>query len=160
MKKNITAISMLFLYIFSAMIFFGFTTNTEDIEQDSSLVEERRSFSNATIEDDFAEDRIIVVLNRQETMRFRNYTADDFAEISVRTVENVTETSRTMLIERLQRDASTGLTESLSTLEINAGKFRTILVLELYNRGKQNVLDAIRALDGRGKFCFLNILQK
>lgn len=45
---------------------------------DSVKDTEHKILSRATLEDDFANDRVIVVLNKQESMRFKEYKTTDF----------------------------------------------------------------------------------
>lgn len=47
--------------------------------------------SRATIEENFTDNAVIVVLNRQATRSFREYTVEDFAEINAVEVTNLSE---------------------------------------------------------------------
>jgi len=51
------------------------------ITAEENVVVEEKSYCQATLEDDFADDRVLVALNRTATMRYKKYTPDDFAEI-------------------------------------------------------------------------------
>jgi hypothetical protein len=44
---------------------------------------DEKVYSNAAIEDNFAEDTVLVVLNRQETRKFKKYDKTMFPEIGV-----------------------------------------------------------------------------
>jgi hypothetical protein len=61
-------------------------------EQPINSIEEK-VLCEATLEDDFAEDRVLVVLSNKETMRFKNYSARDFSISSVMKIEEITESS-------------------------------------------------------------------
>lgn len=53
---------------------------SSDNSSDTSFREEKM-FSAATLEDDFSDDSILIMLNKQETMRFKNYSSRDFSEL-------------------------------------------------------------------------------
>ena len=58
---------------------------------------DEKQFSAATIEDNFADDRILVVMDKQSTMSFRSFSTADFSEIGVASVDDLTRTSRESL---------------------------------------------------------------
>lgn len=54
---------------------------------------ERKIYSTATIEDDFTNDSVIVVLNKEATRSFKKYTPRDFSEIDCVQVHDLTGTT-------------------------------------------------------------------
>ena len=94
-----------------------------------------------TTDNDFADDRVLVVLSKQETMHFRSYSASDFTEIGISSVDELSKTSR----EVMQRQMNSSAREK-NEMEINPNTFRTILCLKLQRPGKENVLEAVRKL--------------
>ena len=115
------------------------------------FVEERR-FSNATLEDEFAPDRVVVVLAKAAC--FRVYTIYDFPEINV--VEVIDTTQHTMkLVQRQILTEKTGNWRSLqrhidTDMLVNTDSFRRILDLVLpEDSTKEDVLRAIYILRDR-----------
>lgn len=50
---------------------------------------DEKSFSTTSIEDDFLDDTVVVVLNQQESLRVTHYSADDFPKLQIESVEEV-----------------------------------------------------------------------
>ena len=124
-----------------------------------SFVEER-IFSKATMDHDFADDKVLVIMNRQETMRFREYSTRDFTGIGVSEVRELTRSSSIALREQLEGRGSSSLEprgrDEQRAMEVNADEFRTILSLQLQEPCKQGVLDVIRALEKRDDILYAN----
>ena len=93
-------------------------------------------YCTATLEDDFADDTILIVLTNEASLEsvYHDFTPDDFALIGCAEV----------------RDLSTGITADIrSGEETNTTNYRRILSLKLGNPGKLNVLLAIKILEHR-----------
>ena len=60
---------------------------------------------NREIDNDFADDRVLVVLSKQETMRFRNYSASSFSEIGVSSVDELSKSSREVMQRQMNSSA-------------------------------------------------------
>ena len=121
---------------------------------DMAWGEEKRIHSAATIDDDFADDKVIVVLNRQETLNFRSWTVNDFPELNLVSVEDLTASSGEIVNADINRrqfgeTSQTISVRALDSTQINADEFRTILRLTLEEPGKENVLGAIEQLEHR-----------
>ena len=56
----------------------NFTTAVNAVELNDS---EEKVYCNATIEDDFAPDSLIVILKNKESLSFKDYSLDDFSDI-------------------------------------------------------------------------------
>ena len=89
---------------------------------------EQQIFSTATIEDSFCDRTILVMLTRNAT-REGHFTLQDFAEVSLSSVECIT----------------AGFINGQRV----SGNFRRTLRLTLYNPCKQGVLDAVEILEQR-----------
>jgi len=142
-----------FLFIFAVLalsvISFSFLLQDAAVQvQALNNVEpaERRVYCTATADGNFADDKVIVVMNKQETSRFKNYAPTDFSEYGFSAVEELTKASRDVL--KANRTVLGDLRES-SPAKINADKFRTILCLTLDSPGRQNVIAAIKKLEQR-----------
>jgi len=114
---------------------------------------EQRIFSNATIDDYFADDSILVVLNREATFNFDIFAARDFSGMNVREVSNLTKYTEQIVQQQLVAER-TGNWDNLRTLKdrdmlVETNSFRTILRLELGKNCKENVLRYIDKLSMR-----------
>lgn len=97
MKNKIISTIMIITLIFS----FGVTGKAidksalsyADIENMISTEADEQIFSNATLDDDFADDSIVVILTEEASKSNRDFTSDDFKEIDISTIENVTKLS-------------------------------------------------------------------
>ena len=115
MRKSINSTLIVILLIVSPLMFSGFifasshkgiSDGRDHREYTSISLVEERIFSKATLENDFADDKILVIMNRQETMRFREYATRDFSEIGVREVKELTRSSSIALREKISRKRS------------------------------------------------------
>jgi len=145
-----TAVS--FVSMSSREIIWGFS-----FELGSSDIAEERIRSEITLDDDFIGGEIMVVLNRQATFRFENYSIESFPELSLSKVEDITRETSIRVEEQLSKlteyDISRVRNNSLtinadSSIEIDS--FRRILRLELKDASRENTLRAIRLLEQRG----------
>ncbi len=147
MRKQIVCcllISVLLLAIINiSLVFSEEAANTEKVENKIS--------DPAPIEDNFEDNRILVVITHEESLKFKNYSEKDFPEIACKSVENLS----TAAAERVQAKLRG---EQLDESDINAAfmnrnvkveKFKTILCLELETPGKENVLKAVELLQKR-----------
>lgn len=56
-----------------------------DLSNDSEV----KVYANATLEDDFAEDRVLVVLSNEASLKFHSFQANEFSDISCTGVEDL-----------------------------------------------------------------------
>lgn len=136
-KKNLILLHLLLLLCI--MVTFIISNTSMKVYALSSLDEQTKENI-----DDFADDRVLVVLSNQRTMEFRKYTSSDFSEVGVSSVEELTKSSS----EVLKRQMDSSLRE-YPEMAINIDTYRTILSLKLQQPGKQNVLNAISQLEQR-----------
>lgn len=97
----------------------------------------------------FAEDLVLVVLTDEETKTFRNYTNEDFPEIEISSVKELTKSSKEKLSKQLYDDNAKINYSNNYEMEIEEESYRSILCLTLANKGKENVLKAIEILKQR-----------
>ena len=97
----------------------------------------------------FAEDRVLVVLSDKETKFFRNYTKDDFSEIKISSVKELTKSSKEKLIKQLNDVNAKNSYSNNYEMTIDEDSYRRILCLTLANKGRENVLKAIELLKQR-----------
>lgn len=97
----------------------------------------------------FAEDRVLVVLSNKETKSFRNYTKDDFSEIKISSVKELTKSSKEKLVKQLNDVNAKNSYSNNYGMTIDEDSYRRILCLTLANKGRENVLKAIELLKQR-----------
>jgi subtilisin family serine protease len=114
---------------------------------------EEKEYSKATLEDQFADDRVVIILNKAESFKFKAYTPKDFPEADCRMVTDSTMYGMEIVKQQLEAEK----TKNWSKLEerINTGmlmdvdKFKRILDLHLAVKSKENVLKVIKQLEKR-----------
>lgn len=97
----------------------------------------------------FAEDRVLVVLSDRATKSFRNYTKDDFSEIEISSIKELTKSSKEKVLKQLNDVNVKDTCSNNYEMRIDADIYRRILCLTLVNKGKENVLKAIELLKRR-----------
>lgn len=133
---------LMFIIIFSSFIFSLNITNlyAKTYENSDTIVEEK-TYYNGTIEDNFSDDKIIIVLSKKETNKYKDYTISDFPEIDCQSVIDLTSNYNELL-----KNSNNNYNDQ--TL-INYEKFNRILCLELNQKSKENVLLGIKELEKR-----------
>ena len=133
---------LMFIIIFSSFIFSLNITNlyAKTYENSDTIVEEK-TYYNGTIEDNFSDDKIIIVLSKEETNKYKDYTISDFPEIDCQSVIDLTSNYNELL-----KNSNNNYNDQ--TL-INNEKFNRILCLELNQKSKENVLLGIKELEKR-----------
>ena len=99
------------------------------------------------IEDNFSDDTVIIVLNESETHKFKIYTPNDFPEIDCVSVNDLTQFSVGYVKEEIG-NRKAGIKKE-KTNKVNTDNFRRILSLELAEKSKENVIEAIKKLEKR-----------
>ena len=112
---------------------------------------EVKQYSDATIEHEFAGDSILVVLNKEATFSFKNYTSEDFSEINSYGVTELTGYSKAIVIKQLNAEKSGDWKElqewQENSMLINLDEYRAILKLDLGKEStKENALSSIKKL--------------
>ena len=118
----------------------------------TGIVEEK-IYSKATLEDDFADDRVLVVLNNAASLKLKTYTAADFPEISCASVSDLSTATKARVSAKLKGEdiaaACGAKSDSIvfsDFYEVDVQKYNQILCLTLPTAGKQNVLAAMKLL--------------
>lgn len=97
----------------------------------SEIVSLEKVYCQATLEDEFADDTVILVLQQSEEIIFKDYTAADFFCVGCVRVEDLT-SGRTQRVRKFESGID--------------GNYNRILKLKLSAKSKQGVLDAIDVL--------------
>lgn len=119
----------------------------------SVLDDENLIITDISIDDDFSDDVVIIVLKHSVSLEFITYTIDDFNEIDCIKVEDLTEYTTKIVKEEIEANKTgdySKLNERISkNMLVNIDMFHRILCLYLSVPGKENVINAIRKLEQR-----------
>ena len=152
-KNKITVAYLAIILIVASALIVALFNRQPFVAHASEIGIDTKVVSRATIEENFTDNAVIVVLNGQATRNFRQYTAEDFAEVNAVEVMNLS--ARTGdLVQRQIAAERTGDRRSIQSyidnnMLVNTDTFRTILMVQLAERSKENVLNAIRILEQR-----------
>ncbi len=133
-KKLLTSILVL------TIVFLGlFSSNITKAEEMS----EEKVYCNATIDDNFSDERVIVVLKNRESKLFKEYTTNNFPEVECSNVKEVTKNIK----EKIK-------TKTISKYDTKNNidsmvNYKTVLTLELKEKSKSNVLKTIAEIEKR-----------
>ena len=137
MKKTI---SILLSVIFILTLFSASGLALSDFEREKPVIQpEEKTYCEATIEDDFAEDCVIVVLKQEASKSDKRFSGNDFKQIGCESVEDLLSLSEkerayaeaVWEADANQRsEASTKLREENETM-LNVDEFRRIIRIEL-----------------------------
>ena len=130
MKKRIISFLLVLIVGFSAITYFDFTYYSAKAEDKS----EEKIYSNATIDDEFATNRVLIVLNEEESAKGLNYSRKHFEKAKCKEVKDLT-SSKTKKIKEKQSKKSEYVE-----------KYNRVLELELDTKSKVEILDAIDEL--------------
>ena len=122
--------------------------STEESTEPVLGVKEEKIYCTATLEDDFADNIVAVVLTNIASLKLKTYTPEDFPEIQCVKVEDISTATKEQVQAILQGEPvrdSLGMDYSSFDIE----DYHMLLILTLKNPGKQNVLDAIKELEKR-----------
>lgn len=113
---------------------------------------EEKVYANATVEDEFAENRVMVVLSNDASLDFHTYAATDFSEIGCAGIQDLSQASGRKIQAKVEAVQSAVLTRSvdMNTLDTSGiDTYNQVLCIELEEGGKENVLAAIDELMAR-----------
>ncbi len=109
-----------------------------------------------TIEDDFADDSVLVVFTQEASMQFKEYTPADFSEIGCKSVKGLATAKFNRGKQALYTvtDAVINGHRPIVDETLDLSNYNNIVSLKLEHPGKQNVLDAIKELKKRDDILF------
>lgn len=150
-------IAILFLLICFSNLCFIFAVDTASESKDIYL--EEKVYSEATLDDDFADNRILVVLKNGASLDFKNHDALDFSDIGCKSVRSMStgreatiKSEVAVLAEMAKTDILHKNIKNIAREEhsdIDLLSYHKIMCLELAEPGKENVLSAIKILEQR-----------
>lgn len=112
---------------------------------------ENKVFDTATSEDDFVDNHVVVILNNAASLKFKDYTPSDFPEIACKSVQDLSTGAAEKVQAKLRgEEPDENDADAVFMYRNNKPeKYKTILCLELETPGKENVLQAVKALEQR-----------
>ena len=151
MKKTIRVICVMLCMLLVLPTFVTLSATNIVIENTEVNLKEQKIYSNATIEQDFADDRVIVVLDNKLGGINKVHSNTFEKEISIESVVDLTrinskESTIQMQKSTFQENQSIYQGSNLIS-QINSNTYRQILQINLPTKSKQNVIDAIKKLE-------------
>lgn len=154
MRKKILALTLVVVLLCSVMLPSSAALPVLAQASDAPVpLSDEKVYCNATLEDDFADDRVVVVLSNKASTSLRTFTKADFSGIGCTKVQLLNPYTTEMVnakltgkSEEVQRTAEPYVITFAEFEDVDTENFFQILCLTLEEPGKQNVLDAIDAL--------------
>ncbi len=136
---------------FICLLLSIFILITAAIYNISAMTAEASDNVKISLDDNFADDRIIVVLNNQASLSFKEFSTQDFDELNVKSIKDLSsrtgyrvESAMNNIVDHVTKNATLVPYEGIALSNYNQ-----ILCLELSNPGKSNVVSAIKQLQKR-----------
>ena len=134
MKYKITYNFIMIVLVISSIMTLGLM-DIQTLTPPSIIDNDTKVVSEATIEENFTDNSVIVVLKRQATRSFREYSVEDFAEINAVAVTNLSERSTNLFKKQIAAER-TGDRRAIqqyidNNMLVNTDTFKTILMIQL-----------------------------
>lgn len=119
---------------------------------------EDKIYCQATLEDNFSNNKVSIILTQQETMNLRNYNISDFltvkiSDIGISQINEITSNLTSIIKEKINNSDE----ERIDFGTINISEFCRIFELILANEGKENVLKVVRELEKDDRFKYVGV---
>ncbi|MCR5636220.1 MAG: S8 family serine peptidase [Clostridiales bacterium] len=131
--KRIVAIILGIILILSSIVYALANEVELDGENIELMTEENKIFCNATLDDDFADDTVLIVFNKKTSKLLKTYSEDDFSKINAVSVEEITKET----VENIKK----------GSVSLEDSDFNQILKIKLGTIGKEKVLEAVKELE-------------
>ena len=143
----------IFAIIISVIIFFQLlplsASADNSIAVSESIVndtcQEERYYCTATIEDNFADNCVLVVIDHANSIVDRVFTADDFPDVDVKEITYLTSPITPLFEESETNEEAQSKAETLALT--NVEEFNHIIRIDLNVTGRYKVLEAIKTLE-------------
>lgn len=117
---------------------------------ENNVFVEEEIISNVTLEDEFADNRVMVVMSNEVSLQFNQYDAGDFSEINCNRVSNLSTATEAKVKSASANASITSVSKATNSKhDIDISDYNQVLCLELKDAGKENVLQAIQKLQKR-----------
>lgn len=168
-------LSALILLSTSMYSFVAADINDSEIYENQldAVTLEQKKFCNATINDNFEDDSVLVIFDNKKSMELNNYDKNDFDDLDVKSVKDLTSnivndikdacTEKAQVVKNLLNvrrasldtifisdDRIDSITNNVyNETKNNYDSFHQIVEIKLNENSKQNVLDVIEELEKR-----------
>lgn len=136
--------------------------NNEVVNDDGiyELEKEQKIYCDATLEDNFRDDSVLVMFNNDTSLKLNTFSKVDFSSVNATSVNDITQYKIDSIKKQCISISREGKKLSASEkvldnqvfnedLRKEYSKFHQIVEVKLKNKGKQEVLDAIHELEKR-----------
>ena len=144
------------------MIFLACTFNVgifKSFSKETDALGEEKIISNATIDGDYAEDRILVVFNNESSLQFKTYDSKDFKNVDCKKVVDLSVSESKTVKQSVQRMSSVADRNLSPTDKIydtsKISNYNQIICLYLNETGKEKVIDAIKTIQQRSDVLYV-----
>lgn len=139
-KKQLANIAMLICLLLILILIPILSSCTFSEQEYNSDV---KTYYKGSIDDEFDDNLVIIVLNKKATRQFKKYSPNDFPEIDCIEITDLTEGTVDWVEKKLKGEPTS------TEMAVNIEEFRRILSLKLSQHSKANVISAIRKLEKR-----------
>ncbi|MBQ7275991.1 MAG: S8 family serine peptidase [Bacilli bacterium] len=130
MKIRLNRCINIFLFICLVALFVSFVF----VKVHGTSAKEEKYYCNATIDDSFSNDSVLVILNKEASYRLKEYDENDFSDINCEKVINLTGTAKKTAVEKRDNPL------------VNIDNYRCTLCIKLKEKSKEKVLNTIKEL--------------
>lgn len=129
--------------------------NIEKITLSSNQTVEKKILCDATLDDDFKDDSVIVVFKNSKSRNLNDITVNTFSEISAKEVRNLTGEIDKKIDKQRQSEYSLDIQSSITSpatldeLYVDENKYHQIVAIDLGIKSKENVLKCVKVLEKR-----------
>ncbi len=152
-KISVLAIGVLLAFALSLIFTVSNRVSAFAAEANSASFIDTKVYSKATVDEDFADDTILVTLNGMASKKLKDYAVTDFPELNLIGIKDLTAPTVELAKKQItaERTRNWGELQSRADAQmlLNVDEFRQILCLTLREGGKENVLKAIKTLEAR-----------
>ena len=124
----------------------------ETVVERQTGMDDEKTYCTATLEDDFADDSVLIVL-KKETDFTRVYTLEDFPEVQASEIADLTGYTVELILKQLEAERTGDWSKLQHHVDygmlVNIEVFRRILCFTLTEKSKENVLETIKRLEKR-----------
>ena len=122
---------------------------------ESTESEEQKIYSDATVDDAFADNSILVVLSNEASLDNLGTEKLNFTESNLKNVRDLTSSRGKQIKAMVDERNNASLAERMFTRDPNAdeiAEYHQVVCIELKERGKDKVLEAIKLLEQRKEY--------
>ena len=150
LRIKIWCICFLFIIAVVGLAFIGINCVSEQVVFAEKINVDEKVYPQINIEDDFLDDSIVVVLDKEETFKFIEYSPKNFSGIECIDVRDLMEFTKERVEQQLKAQESNNWKELESCIEnnmlIDLNNYRRILKITLKEKSKEAVIKAIDML--------------